>query len=341
MPKADTETAATGADTETAQVHWRPKSHDSAPKWFHDEASADKSVRESSEDSIVWSEADFQSRKASRARAWAAVISSKMALETPSEKHRQKLSSLQIGALSALVARQLSRKEIDVSPGAKAAIAKEISALRAARAWDDSTVREFDDVKKESIAKGTPCHFARCHILAHVKGAELAESQQSYKGRLVYAGDRIRDEFNDAPSFESFGHAPAALAAVRTAVTFGATPGFTTVVLDAERAYLQAVLPSDMAANWIELPREAWLPSWGSYRRPVVRLLRPLYGHKLSGDFWSAHSEKLLLSAGFKSIQGWESCYYHERLGFFWALYACENQDSNSFGFCQNGKVRF
>jgi hypothetical protein len=104
-------------------------------------------------------------------------------------------------------------------------------------------VAEFHDVKEKSRKSGVDAHFARCHMISTVKNSEAAVSDQIDKGRLVYGGDRVSDQEGAAPDFTSFGHAPAALAAIRTTVCYGMTPGNDTVVLDAERAYLQSWLP--------------------------------------------------------------------------------------------------
>ena len=72
---------------------------------------------------------------------------------------------------------------------------------------------------------------------------------------------------------------------------------------DAVKAYLQAFLKS-LHATWVRLPREVWPASWFGpdgkplYHRPVVLLLKSLYGHPEAGSHWQKHLEEQLLKMG-------------------------------------------
>ena len=83
---------------------------------------------------------------------------------------------------------------------------------------------------------------------------------------------------------------------------------------DAYKAYLQAFV-ADHEGNtetWIELPEYRWPKEWkGKYRRPMVRLLRNLYGSKLAGLFWERHCHNSIMKCGFSKVQGWECMYIH------------------------------
>ncbi len=46
------------------------------------------------------------------------------------------------------------------------------------------------------------------------------------------------------------------------------------------------------------------------YFRPVVRLLRALYGHPDAGTCWEEHCDKQLTGIGFEPIEQWSSCYW-------------------------------
>jgi hypothetical protein len=54
---------------------------------------------------------------------------------------------------------------------------------------------------------------------------------------------------------------------------------------------------------------------------PVCPLEKALYGHPDAGGYWEAHCESHLLSVGFTTINGWKSCYWHERLKMFLIVY--------------------
>ena len=75
---------------------------------------------------------------------------------------------------------------------------------------------------------------------------------------------------------------------------------------DAEKAYIQALLEGP--ETWVMLPEEAWPKEWyyadGTpvYDRPVVRMLRTLYGHPDSGTLWEKHSFNHLISVGFEKV---------------------------------------
>ena len=69
-------------------------------------------------------------------------------------------------------------------------------------------------------------------------------------------------------------------------------PGYCGQESDAQKAYTQAHL-KDHEGNtetWIEMPKDQWPDSWHEIERPVVRLLRNLYGHPLAGLYWGKTS---------------------------------------------------
>ena len=91
-------------------------------------------------------------------------------------------------------------------------------------------------------------------------------------------------------------------------------PGFSGEDADARKAYLQAKL-ADFEGDtetWIELPIDEWPSKWhGKFRKPVVRLLRNLYGHPLAGLYWEKHCDRAIKDCGFVPVQGWECLYKH------------------------------
>ena len=75
------------------------------------------------------------------------------------------------------------------------------------------------------------------------------------------------------------------------------------------------------------LPEEArpeeWYRADGShvYDRPVVRMLRALYGHPDSGTLWEKHSFKHLQSVGSEKIPNWPSLFWHAELKVLLSVY--------------------
>ena len=56
-------------------------------------------------------------------------------------------------------------------------------------------------------------------------------------------------------------------------------------------------------------------------RTPVVRLRKALYGHPDSGGFWEEHCNERLAEAGFKPIEAWPSCFWHEKFKLMVSVY--------------------
>ena len=101
---------------------------------------------------------------------------------------------------------------------------------------------------------------------------------------------------------------------------------------DAEQAYIQAELKGNgIRPTYVALPMEAWPDSWKPearraaglpvLRRPVVQLLRALYGHPDSGTLWEKHCDRKLQSVDFCPVENWPSCYWHEKLQLMLCVY--------------------
>ena len=71
------------------------------------------------------------------------------------------------------------------------------------------------------------------------KNSELKENDpaRKYKGRVVFQGNRVIDQFFDAGIFQDMGSAPATLEAAKIADFYGCAPGHEVDVADAEQAY--------------------------------------------------------------------------------------------------------
>ena len=135
------------------------------------------------------------------------------------------------------------------------------------------------------------------------------------KYRVVFRGDDVRDEFFDVALFQDLGSSTSSMDASRAADAYGCMEGNGIEQADAEQAYLQATFPDNATKTWVVLPKE----QWGDERetkyggKPVVPLLRPLYGHPHAGAHWDAHAERRLAAAGFKEVsEAWPSVYWHE-----------------------------
>ena len=46
-----------------------------------------------------------------------------------------------------------------------------------------------------------------------------------------------------------------------------------------------------------------------------------MYGHPNSGSYWEEHCNKFLIEAGFKPIEAWPSCFWHDELKLMVSVY--------------------
>ena len=97
---------------------------------------------------------------------------------------------------SALVTSNLTKTQWSKDEKAIKAIKAEAEGLRANGTWDDSTVMPVTKLRKRARAKGEDTKIAEVLTLAGIKHHELSPEYHKYKGRIVYRGDVIKDQFN-------------------------------------------------------------------------------------------------------------------------------------------------
>ena len=204
--------------------------------------------------------------------------------------------------VNALVTKLLSRAEMLASPEALAAIRSEADGLRSVPVWDEQRPREFKDVQSEARTSGTKVHFGKLMTIASIKFYELAKHLQKVKGRIVYRGDCAKDEEGAAAVYRELGANPTSVQGLNACLAYGALPGHATSAADAIKAYVQALLKSKFQ-TWIELPPEL-RPKWwrDKFVRPVVLLLRALYGHPEAGGLWEKHLKQVLRQLGGEEV---------------------------------------
>ncbi len=196
--------------------------------------------------------------------------------------------------LPAAVTKLLSRKEMLSDPAALKAVKKEADGLTAKGTWDMSSVREAEALKREAQSSGSKVHLGSLMSICSIKFAELAEHLQILKGRIVYRGDSARDEWGAAAIYQELNASPTSIQAANATIAYGCFPGNKVTSADAVKAYVQAHLNSEHP-TWVAVPPELQPASWrGKYKKPIVRLIKALYGHPESGAHWQAHFEKIL-----------------------------------------------
>ena len=74
-----------------------------------------------------------------------------------------------------------------------------------------------------------------------------------------------------------------------------------------------------------KLPEDQW-PAWWKERfsnmgRPVVRLLRTLYGHPDALGYGERHCDGHVVKCSVKRIEDWDSCFWHPDVKLFLVIY--------------------
>ncbi|CAE6970116.1 unnamed protein product [Symbiodinium natans] len=249
---------------------------------------------------------------------------------TAEDPHRTKVARAfpetfqEITEAIAMVARPVGKKELMTDSDAQASLDMEWDKLIKKKAWDMSTVREWDDVSKEAAKKGKKAHVGKIFEICVEKGSELPKGNplRKFKGRTVFQGNNVRDENNDTALFSELGSSPATMEAGKVLDAYGHAPNHGVEQADGKQAYTQTTLKG--ADTWVRLPRERWPKEWiGKYKDPVVRLRLALYGHPDSGGFWEQHCEKRLKEVGFELVYpaAWPSVFFHPTLRLLLAVY--------------------
>ena len=157
--------------------------------------------------------------------------------------------------------------------------------------WDQSTVclyREAQRQAKEKLDRtGVHTHFGTLFDLCLGKGSELEEVKRRYKGRVVFGGHRIHDEYGLAAEFPDQGSGASMISASKLCDATAMLPGCSGEQSDATRAYTQCKLGTGMKGayivTWAEIPRSQWRPEWikAGMTRTVCQLRLSFYGHPM------------------------------------------------------------
>ena len=75
-----------------------------------------------------------------------------------------------------------------------------------------------------------------------------------YKGRVVFQGNRVFDEWRYSALFQDLGSAPSTMDSARACDLVGCAEGCDEEVADAEGAYTQSPFDEDCTETWVLLP---------------------------------------------------------------------------------------
>jgi len=149
----------------------------------------------------------------------------------------------------------------------------------------------------------------------------VGDKGRKYKGRVVFAGDRVKDQHGAVAVFEELASSPAGMEASKVCDAYGMLAGNVLQSSDAEQAYCQADL--DGTETWIRVPATKRKAEWGN-KVMVLPLHKALYGHPNSGVYWERHCEERVFKLGFVKIGSnaeWRSCYFHPVRKIFLMIY--------------------
>jgi hypothetical protein len=246
-------------------------------------------------------------------------------------EHRDKLLN-ETPWFNAMIARPVCRKEVDSNPKAQEAVLKEWERLRDQGTWDEKEVREWREVAQRVKSKGIKAHVGRIFEIVVEKGSELPldHPARKFKGRVVYQGSNVRDEYGANAIFNELSSCPANMQAGKACDAYGLIEGHDEELCDAVQAYIQADLGTTLrladgniqqVETWVRIPKNRQPKGWSKFVDPVVPLRKALYGHPDSGGYWESHCTTQLRQVGFEPIPSWDSCFYHPKLELFLVVY--------------------
>ena len=168
-----------------------------------------------------------------------------------------------------------------------------------------------DDARRQGVS----VHLGRICELCYEKGSELAADDESgdriFKGRDVFLGDNVKDEYFDYAVFEELGSAPPSMEAARCIDALSTFARYVETQADAVSAYTQSFLKG--IKTWVHLPKERWPDWWHTlpYHDPVVPLYLALYGHPDAGGYWEEQCESAVKECGWIAFEEWQSVFWH------------------------------
>lgn len=219
--------------------------------------------------------------------------------------HRPKNTSLPGIPLAG--ARRVFGPEIKASKDARSAKEKEFVRLVKKGTFDWSSVIEASRLRSIHKRPGSKkLHIGPVFGLCHEKGhlLDVGDIRRYFKGRYVFQGNNVRDEWLNYVIFAELSSNPATMEASHSVDAYGAFPGHATEQADAEQAYVQADIDETNAVTYVRIPKEFWPKSWieQGFSDPVIRLRKALYGHPDSGGLWERHCEAHLEKLGFRPL---------------------------------------
>ena len=190
----------------------------------------------------------------------------------------------------AFVHKLLDRNEWKGHPEALKATENEKQGLLANGTWDESNIRPKSEILAMAQSSGNKIHIGSLMVVVSIKGVEKPSNEWIVKARIVFRGDAVRDEENQAAVFDDIAaSAPTSLGVLNLIVAYGLLDGNETTTSDCIKAYVQSILSASQP-TYVLLPLEL-VPD---HHQPCAPLIKSLYGHPLASASWQNHLSKVL-----------------------------------------------
>ena len=134
-------------------------------------------------------------------------------------------------------------------------------------------------------------------------------------------GECAKDEHGAAAVYQELGANPTSVQGLNNCLAYGSLPGNSTTTADAIKAYVQALLKSKYQ-TWITLPPEL-RPRWWRERfvKPVILLVKALYGHPDAGGLWEAHLKGFISELGGREVAEFPGNFWFKASGLLLSTY--------------------
>ena len=150
------------------------------------------------------------------------------------------------------------------------------------------------EIIAEAHASGKKIHIGSLMSIVSIKGFEKLCAEWIVKARIVFRGDAVKDESNQAAIFDELAaSAPTTLCGLNLMIAFGLQQNHKTSASDAVKAYVQSTLSSSQQ-TYVQLPYELIPPHARGMHQPCAPLVKSVYGHPLASASWQLHLARIL-----------------------------------------------
>ena len=142
-------------------------------------------------------------------------------------------------------------------------------------------------------SSGNKIHIGALMVIVSIKGFEKPSNEWIVKARIVFRGDAVRDEENQAAVVDDIAaSAPTSLGGLNLRVAYGLLDGNETTTSDCIKAHVQSILSSSQP-TYVLLPIELVPDHAKHIHQPRAPLIKTLYGHPLASVSWQNHLSKV------------------------------------------------